>query len=149
MLIGLSLLIITILGFLSTIIGQDYFSAPINVGIDNEAFFNGSLTTYIVEQETALFEIDTSVFIVAGIALLITLGFVAGITGIQILSSGLSPASVKIIIMVASYTGLWYALSAICINLIASIQIFGSIIYIGITLMYIVGIFQNLSGGND
>jgi len=147
MLIGFSLLIIIILGFLSIMIGDSYLSAPISVGIDNEVLFNGSITTYFVEQETALFEIDTSVFIIAGIALLITIAFVAAITGIQILGSGLTSASVKVIITITGYTGIWLALSAICINLIISIEAFGSIIYIGITLMYVVGVFQNISGG--
>lgn len=148
MLIGLSLMIIIVLGFLSLIVGDDYISSTVNIGIDNEVLLNGSITTYFVEQETILFEIDTSVFIVAGIALLITVAVVAGITGITILGSGLTSASVKIIIMITAYTGIWISLSAICINLIASIQIFGSMIYIGITLMYVVGVVQNLSGGS-
>ncbi|GAH82203.1 unnamed protein product, partial [marine sediment metagenome] len=104
-------------------IGDSYISAPINVGIDNTALVNGSITTYFVEAETALFEIDTSVFIVSGIALLITIGVVAGITGITILGSGITSASAHIIIMITAYSGIWIALSGICINLIASIVI--------------------------
>ncbi len=149
MLIEISLMIIIILGFFSLIIGDTYISAPVNVGIDNEGLLNGSITTYIVEQETVLFEIDVSVFIVSGIVLLVALGIVAGITGFQILATGLSPPSVKIIIMITAFTGIWIALSTICINLIKSIEVFGSVIYIGITLMYVVGVIQKLSGGSD
>ena len=149
MLIEISLMIIIILGFFSLIVGDTYISAPINVGIDNEALLNGSITTYIVEQETVLFEIDVSVFIISGIVLLVALGVIAGITGIQILASGLSATSVRVIIMTTAFTGLWIALSAICINLISSIEVFGSVIYIGITIMYAVGVFQKISGGSN
>jgi len=148
MLIGLSLMVLIILGFLSTILGSEYLASSLQVGIDNTSLVNGSITTYVVETETVLFQIDTSVFIIAGIALLITLGVVAGLTGIQVLGSGLNSESVKIIIMLTGLTGIWFALSAICINLIASIQVFGSIIYIGLTLMYVIGVVQKLTGGN-
>ena len=124
MLIGLSLMIIIILGFLSLIVGDSYIASTINVGIDNEALFNGSITTYFVEQETILFEIDTTVFIVAGIAFLVAVGIAAGLTGITILGTGLNPASVKVIIMLTAYAGIWVSLSIICINLIARIKIF-------------------------
>jgi len=147
MLIGLSLFVIIILGFLSIMLGSEYLANTINVGIDNTSLVNGSITTYVVETETVLFEIDTSVFIVAGIALLITVAIVAGITGIQVLGSGLNSESVKIIIMITAFTGIWITLSIIAINLISSIAIFGSIIYIGLTLMYVIGVVQKLTGG--
>jgi len=146
MLIGLSLMIIIILGFLSLMFGNDYLSSTENVGIDNTSLVNGSITTYFVETETVLFEIDTSVFIVAGIILLTTLLIIAGISGIQVVGSGLNSSSVRIIIMTTTYIGIWFSLTAITINLISSIQVFGSMIYIGITLMYVVGVIQKLSG---
>lgn len=146
MLIGLSLLIMIVLGFFSLMLGNDYIGSTDNIGIDNTSLVNGSITTYLVEQQTVLFEINTTVFIVAGISLLITIGVVAGITGIQVLGSGISTASAKIIIMIAGYTGIWFSISAIAINLISSIMVFGSIIYIGITLMYVVGVLQKITG---
>ena len=57
MLIGLSLMIIIFLGFLSLMFGNDYLGSTENVGIDNTSLVNGSITTYFVETERIFEEI--------------------------------------------------------------------------------------------
>lgn len=149
MLIGITLMVLIVLMMFSLVLGSGFISELVNVGIDNSAIVNGSVTTYIVTPEDILFSIDTSNLIVAGIAVLVTIIAIAAITGIQVLASGLSPQSVRIIILLTGYTGLWTVLSILAFNLINSIEVFGSIIYITLTIGYVIGVIQNISGGND
>jgi len=146
MLISGSLFIITILGLLSLILGGNFFGQIVEVAIDNTAIVNGSITTYVVEGQEVLFAIDTSVLSTAGLALLVTLAIVAGITGIQVLGSGLNTQSARIIILLTGFGGLWAVLSILSFNLIVSIEIFGSLIYIMLTVAYALGVVKKLTG---
>ena len=145
MIIGVSLLIILMLIFLSLILGQDFLASFVSVGTDTEAIVDGISSTFVIEAENVLFYIDTSTLIVAGISLLTTLIIVATFTGIQVLGSGLSPSSVRTIILVTTYIGIWTALSVLAFNLINSIPIFGYVIYIGITVGYAIGVIEKIS----
>lgn len=149
MLIGISLLIMIVLTFFSIILGESFIGATVNVGIDNTALVNGSTTTYVVASQDILFQIDTSTLIVAGIVLISTIIAVASITGIQVLGSGLNTQSVRVIIIATSYIGLWASLSVLAFNLISQIQVFGALIYIGITIAYSIGVIQKISGGDE
>jgi len=149
MLIGLTLMVIIVLVLFSLILGNDFVSGLINVGIDNEAIIDGNPSTYVVASADVVFSINTSSLIIAGIALLSTIIIVATIPGIQVLGSGLSPASVRIWILLTAYIGLWTVLSILAFNLINSIEIFGSIIYITLTLGYTLGVIQKITGGNN
>lgn len=149
MLIGLSLLIMITLTFLSVILGESFIGSTVNVGIDNTALVNGSTSTYFVEAQDLLFQIDTSSLIIAGIILISTIIAVASITGIQVLGSGLNTQSVRVIIIATSFIGLWASLSILAFNLISRIQVFGGLIYIGITIAYSIGVIQKISGGNS
>lgn len=145
MIIGASLGILIVLTLFSLILGENFIGSSINVVVDNTALVNGSITTFEVEGVDVLFQVDTSTLIIAGIALIIAISIVAGITGIQIVASGLSPESVRVIILITGYVGIWSALSIVAFNLIFSIQIFGSIIYISLTLAYSIGVVQKLA----
>jgi len=148
MLISASLLILSIIGLFSLILGSNFFGQIIEVAVDNTAIVNGSITTYVVEGQEVLFFIDTSVLITAGIVLLATMIVVAGITGVQVVGSGLNPASSKIIIIITSYIGIWGVLSVLAFSLIVSIEIFGLLIYIMLTIAYTIGVAKSI-GGND
>lgn len=147
MLIGLTLMIIIVLVLFSLILGNDFVSGLVNVGIDNEAIVDGNPSTYVVASQDILFTIDTSSLIIAGIALLATIIIISTIAGIQVLGSGLSPSSVRILILLIAFVGLWSVLSILAFNLIFSIEIFGSIIYITLTIGYVIGVIQKISGG--
>lgn len=148
MLILTSLSILVMLVLFSLILGTDLLTSTFGVGIDNTMIINGSSTSIVVDTENVVFAIDTSSLISAGIALLITIIVIASITGIQVLGSGLSTASVKIFIILTGFVGIWTVLSLLAFNLINSIQIFGSLIYITLTLMYTIGVIQKITG-ND
>lgn len=147
MIISITLGIMLVLGLFSIILGENFISTTINVSVDNTALVNGSTTTYIVEGVDILFQIDTGVLINAGIALIVAVSLAAALTGIQVLGSGLNTQSARIIILIVGYTGIWFSLSILAFNLIASIQVFGSIIYITITVSYAVGVLQKITGG--
>ena len=149
MIVGLMLMILIFLSMFSLIFGNSLLSGSVLVGVDNTAIINGTVTTYIVTPESVLFTIDTTTLIIAGIALLVTIGITAGLTGIQVLGSGLNAQSVRIIILLFAYGGRWATLSILSFNLINSIEIFGTVIYITIKLMYVIGVVQKLSGSGD
>lgn len=149
MIVGVSLLIMIVLSLLSIVLGNDFISATMNTGLSNESLINGSTTTVITEAENVLFTIDTSSIVGAITILSVTVIVVASITGISIVGSGLNPQSARIIILVTAYVGLWLTLSLLAYNLIAQIEIFGGIIYVSISIAYVIGVIQKLSGGND
>lgn len=150
MIIALTISILSVLSFFSVILGEGFIGGTVNVIVDNTALVNGSLTTFVVEGQDVLFQIDTSDLVIAGIALITAIIFVATIVGVQVLASGLSTASVRVIILATSYIGIWTALSILAFNLISSIEVFGSIIYISLTIGYSIGAIQKISGvGGD
>lgn len=146
--VTLAILVMVILDFFSIILGENLIGGTVNTAIDNTALVNGSTTTYFVAGQDILFQIDTSNLIIAGIALITTIILVASLTGITFLGSGLSTASVRVIVLATSYIGLWASMSILAFNLIKSIEVFGSLIYIGITIMYSIGVIQKLTGGS-
>ena len=146
MLITLSLAIIIVIVMFSLILGKDIISTITEIGVDNESLVDGVPITYVVENVDVIFTIDISNLVVAGIVLLSAIILIATITGIQVLGSGLSPASVRIYILLTGFVGIWGTLSILALDLIISIQIFGSVIYITLTLMYTIGVIQKITG---
>jgi len=94
--------------------------------------------------EDIFFEIDP---VLGAIVILTIIGIIAGVLGIQIVGSGLSDWSVRTGILIMTYLGLWILLTILSMPLIKSIEVFGSIIYISLSLGYTIGVIQNLSKG--
>lgn len=149
MLISLSLLIMMVLVVFSLILGNGFYGVIQGISISNSAIINGSTSTILIEGGNVLFRIDTTNLIVSGLALLGTVVGIALISGVQILGSGLSSASVKIILIIWSFSGVWITITILAVNLIASIEVFGSIFYIMLTIAYAVGVIKKISGGSD
>ena len=147
MLTGVALGIIIMLIIFSLVLEANPIGVITQIGIDNLAIVDGVPTTFITDVEDVIFSIDTSSLIVSGLFILATIIIVALATGIQFLASGLSPASVRVIVLITAYTGAWTALSVLVFNLIISIEIFGSVIYIILTVAYVVGVIQKISEG--
>lgn len=148
MLIGISLMIIIVITLLSLVIGEDFVSGVVNLEIDNEALVDNITNTFVVEGQDVLFQINTSNLIEAGIALLVVIIAVAVVTGITFLASGINPQSARIIVFLTGYIGIWGVLTVLAFNLIRQIEVFGSVIYISLTLTYITGVIQKLSGAS-
>jgi len=139
-------MVMVFLSIFSIVLGNNYISTAINIEVDNISLINGNTTTFLVEAQDVIFQIDTSSLINSGIALMFTVIAVAGILGISVLGSGLNPASTKIIIMLTAFIGIWISLTFIVFNLIIEIAIFGSVIYIGLTIGYSIGVIKKLTG---
>lgn len=124
MLIVMSLAMLLIITFFNVVLGASFSnynagtSYSVNVGIDS---------------------------ITGALAVIIALVGIATVVGIQVLGSGISEQSVKTIIVVIGYASIWGVFSALSLNLIVSIEIFGTIIYLFLTIMYAIGVMNRLS----
>jgi len=79
------------------------------------------------------------------LAIIIVLISIAVIVGIQILGSGISEQSVRTIIIIVGYGSIWGFFSVLSLNLIISIEIFGWIIYIILSIIYTIGVMNKIS----
>jgi len=145
MILGLSLLILIVLSLFSVILGNSFIGSEVENVIGNELLINGTTTEVGVETE-AIFYIDPFLGITAMIIVLVIL---ATAVGVQVLGSGLSPTTVRIIVIGTAYGGIWVLFSLLAEPLISSIEIFGSLIYITLTIGYIWGVIQKFSNGGD
>ena len=147
MLTGVALAVIIMMVIFSLVLDASPIGVITEIGIDNTAIIDGVPTTFIEEATDVIFSIDTSSLIISALLILATIILVALGTGIQVLASGLSPASVRIFILITGYTGIWTALSVLVFSLIVSIEIFGSVIYVSLTIAYVIGVVQKISEG--
>lgn len=139
MIIGLTLSILIIITLFSLILGDEFIDTPFNIEIDAEATVDGTAKTFEVDLEWITFEIDP----VAGMIVLFIVIIIIGLLlGIQILASGLSPESIRFVMNAILYFGIWAVLSALASPLIFGIEIFGTLIYITLTIGYVIGVIQ-------
>lgn len=124
MLIEMSLAIILVITFFNVILGATFttYNAGTSYGV----------TVGINEVTGAL-------------AVVIALVALAVVVGIQVLGSGISEQSVKTIITVIGYASLWGVFSVLSSNLIISIELFGLIIYLILTIIYAIGVMNKIS----
>ena len=148
MLIGATLLLLSVIVILSLVLGSSFIGVFNEITINNEAIVNGTSTTFSIPSSTVFYNISTS-DIVGSIGIITSVFIVAAaIIGITVLSSGLNPQSAKLILLASGYIAIWALLSAISYGLIVSIEIFGGIIYVMLTIAYLIGVVQSLSGGD-
>lgn len=83
--------------------------------------------------------------VTGALAVIIALIAISVVVGIQVLGSGISEQSVKAIITITGYISIWGIFSVLSINLINTIQIFGYIIYLVLTIMYTIGVMEKLT----
>lgn len=149
MLIGGSLLILCIIVLFSLVLGGSFVGGVFEISIDNEAIIDGISNTFVVDSTSVFFNVETGTLVGAIGILTLTLIGVATITGISVLGSGLNAQSAKVIVFASIYGTLWLLLSIPAFGLIVSIQSFGYIIYVLISVAYVVGVIQKMSGGSD
>ena len=142
----LCLTILLVVTLLSIVSGGSFISGITEGDIYNEIVINGTTTTVEYSSTDLTFAIDP---LLGGLVILAVVITIAVIIGIQVLGSGLSPSSVSTIRTAVMYTGLWVTLSLTASPLIESISTVGSIIYISLTIIYIIGVFQRITGGGD
>ena len=145
MITGIMLAIMLLLTILSIVFGQNFGSGIIDTTAEGITLINGTSTTVVLTKGDVLFSID----IIEGAIPIMAVMLVAVILlGITALATGLSPQTVKIATFLIFYIGIWVLLSINAEPLIRSIEIFGGLLYVVLTVGYTVGVFQSLSGGN-
>jgi hypothetical protein len=72
------------------------------------------------------------------------------VAGLKVFGSGMDTFTVETIVKGTAYFGIWLAFSAIAQPLIGSVFFVGSFLYLGLTVMYVMGFVTDLrSGGGD
>ena len=143
MIIGLTLTILIVLTMLSFILGGVFVDVPIEIAVEGSQTTNEAVKTFDFPIGDFVFKIDP----VAGlIVIFILIIVISALLGIQILASGLSPESIRFMMNAILYFGLWSLLSVMASGLIFGIEIFGTIIYITLTIAYVIGVIQKISG---
>lgn len=142
----MSLIIITlgimmIITLLSIISGNDFTSYSSTQSFDQTVFNNGTASEFAINDTAVLFQIDG---IVGALIILVVIATIIGLLGIQFLGSGLSDTSLSTIRTGIIYGGIWGLLSVGASALIISIQTFGTLIYLFLTILYVVGVIQKM-----
>ena len=146
MLIGASLLVLSVIVIFSLVFGGGFIGGSTEIAIDNEAIVDGVSSTFLIDPTQVFWGINTGDLYGAITIVTITLIAIAGITGISVLSSGINPQSARIIVTASVMGTLWVLLSLIAFPLILSIEIFGALIYVMISIAYIIGVLQMIGG---
>ena len=144
MLVGLTLLILGVLTIFSVVLGSNLSGSILENVYDGDLIVNGTTTTLEFSGDDMLFSIDPTVATIAVFAIIIA---IVALLGIQFLGSGLSPESIRVIIACIMYGSVWGLLSLLAMPLILAIEVFGTIIYMALLIGYIVGVVQNIVGG--
>ncbi|TET57865.1 MAG: hypothetical protein E3J52_09615 [Promethearchaeota archaeon] len=144
MLIGLTLFILGVLTIFSMVLGSDLSGSLVDTSMGGDLIVNGSATTLEFTGDDMLFAIDPTV---ATIAVFVIIIAIVAVLGIQVLGSGLSPESIKVIMACILYGTVWGLLSVLAMPLILAIEVFGTIIYMVLLIGYIVGVIQAIVGG--
>lgn len=105
----------------------------------------GDLATISQGYSGSGFQLDASTGILSLIIVIIAL---VSILGIRVLGSGLSDSATRTITIGTGYGGIWALFSVFAMPLMLSITAFGVFIYVSLTILFTVGIFQKISGGD-
>lgn len=144
MLIGITLGIMMVLTLFSIIAGNSFIGIITEGLVDNSALINGTTTTFEIPVDDFVFGLDP---IWGGLALITALATIGAIITIQIVGSGLSANGTRIIMVSIFYIGIWTILSFLAEPLISSISVFGSLMYLTLTLLYAIGVVSKYFGG--
>jgi len=143
MLISITLLILIVITLFSVILGNTFIGNTVDNVIDNSLIMNGTENTLGIDS-SALFNIDPVIGFTTTIIVIV--GLVA-VLGIQILGSGLSDSTVRIMTIGITYSGVWIVFSLLAEPLISSIEIFGTLLYVVLTIGYVMGVVQKIASG--
>lgn len=138
MLILLTLGILIIIALFSIVIGGNLETISSQT-IDINGTTSGSSSNFDFSNLSQSFYIDD---LVGAIVIIIIIISLSALLGLRIFSSGLSENSVKMLTLGISYIAIWSMFSVLSYPLISDIQVFGFIIYIILTLGYVIGIIQ-------
>lgn len=140
MLIMVALVPLIVLTFLSVIFGNEFMIIITDVEK--------------IEEEKPVWEwfkyFEDDLMSIAGgggIAIIVLIAGISILIGIQVLGSGLSDITIKVLTILTAYGSLWIILSLLSMSLLFEIQLFGLFIYTILTLIYVIGMIEKISEG--
>ncbi|MHA2105931.1 MAG: hypothetical protein ACW981_21095 [Candidatus Hodarchaeales archaeon] len=140
------LAVMLVLTIFSLIFSSTYVSYSASNLINTDAIINGTTTNLIVGEATN-FNIDV---LVGALTWVIVIIILAGATGINVLGSGLTSASVRLIVVGTAWSSAFIFLSVVSFSLIALIPYnLGSLLFVLLSILYAMGIFKQLAGGSS
>jgi len=146
MLIIMMLIPMIIITFISMVFGADFLGVSVNVDYLIDQMKNGTIRQLLEEEGMEFGSHNFNITLVTGaIAIIMVIGLLALGLGIRVLGSGLSETSVKTLVGGIAYTGIWMVLSVMSMPLILNIETFGTIIYVILTVGYVLGVIQKLT----
>ena len=101
---------------------------------------NGTDTTVSIGEFSLILDFNMT----TGLVIIIAVATVLGLIGLNVLGSGLSDRSVKIIWNGIVYYGLWAIFSVFAIAGVLSIPYFGGFLWFLLTFIYTLGVFTGM-----
>lgn len=134
-----TLMVMLILTILSIISGNDFTTYIVNESYTSVV--NGTTTDYTIINEG--FTLDAYAGAIGWLVVIVSIGVACGIL---VLGSGLSETSQHLLWNAIFYGAVWGIVSILPAPMIFSIEIFGGIIYITLTLIYVVAVLMTIGG---
>jgi len=147
MLIGAVLGIMLILAFISVFFGSD-----IGIGINwserfqSNSIVNGTIGSWSSQEVSLSFNVDA---VQGALIILISIALFSSLIGIRIWNSGLSDSAFKTLSSALIYFYFFTMLTILAFPLIDSIPVFGSLLFIGLTFLYVIGVIQKITAGGN
>ena len=143
-LVNIALIPLLVLTFFAVIFGSSF----VGVEIDQETIstwlkLNNTLTESRIESIKTTVNIDP---LTGAIAIIIALAMATSIIGLRVLGSGLSDESVRTLTIAIIYTSIWTVLSVLAYPLFAGIELFGVLIYVALTIVFVIGVIEKIAG---
>lgn len=138
MLVLLTLSILIIIALFSLLIGG-------SLETQNAELININGTSAGSQSNFDFFNLSNQFYVdgLAGmIVIIIVVIAISCLVGLRIFSSGLSENSVKMLTLGITYIAIWSIFSTLAYPLIVDIEVFGLIIYLILTIGYVIGIIQ-------
>jgi hypothetical protein len=130
------IIMLLVIALISILLGNDLTSIEINY-VKYDAF------GYDYDHKKITFDLDPLTYGISFLTLIITSTV---FVGVMIVGSGLQESSVRTIIIIVMYLGLWISLSILALDLLFLNAIIGGIVYSFLCLLYIIGVSQNIAG---
>lgn len=128
------LLPLLVLSLVSIIFGNEF----VGINIEGVSVKKG-VDTY--QSKPIFFNIDP---LTIGLEIVIIIALACALLGVRILASGLSEQSVRLLSVSLSYSGIWAFLSLLAYPLIRTIEIFGVVLYILLTILFTIGVIEKM-----
>ncbi len=127
------------LTFLSVITGNDLISVSVEASYTFESL-NGTISDLDITGSMNLSTLQDAILWIS------VIGGVAVASGIAILGSGLNDNATKWLVYMVFFVSSWSILSVLSFPLILEIEGFGSILYIGFTVVYGISAIMYIGG---